>query len=126
MNKGLFSSPDPYILPTIGDGRQSGTSASASILNASPESMQGGGIGILKTGDEIIINLKKQEIQMLISDEEIIKRKKEYIAPLLQNDTPWQEIYRKFVEQLSDGACLKLDNSYNKILDKKWFARDSH
>jgi dihydroxy-acid dehydratase len=113
-------------LPTIGDGRQSGTSASASILNASPESVQGGGIGILKTGDEIIINLKKQEIQMLISDEEIIKRKKEYIAPLLQNDTPWQEIYRKFVEQLSDGACLKLDNPYNKILDKKWFARDSH
>ena len=113
-------------LPTIGDGRQSGTSASASILNASPESLVGGALAILKTGDKILIDLKKRKVQMLISDEEISKRRKELKVPVLDNDTPWQEIYRKFVDQLADGACLRLEKPYEKILDKKWFARDSH
>jgi dihydroxy-acid dehydratase len=63
---------------------------------------------------------------MLISDEEFAKRKKELILPTLHNDTPWQEIYRKYVDGLADGACLKLQKPYTKILDTKWYARDSH
>ena len=114
------------ILPTIGDGRQSGTSASASILNASPESLIGGSLAILKTGDDIIIDLNVREVKMLVKKEEISKRKSELVIPKLHNDTPWQEIYRKFVDGLADGACLKLNQPYEKILDKKWFARDSH
>lgn len=113
-------------LPTLGDGRQSGTSASASILNATPESLVGGGLAILQTGDDILIDLEKREVQMLIDDEEFAKRKKELILPTLHNDTPWQEIYRKFVDGLADGACLKLQQPYTKILDTKWYARDSH
>jgi len=113
-------------LPTLGDGRQSGTSASASILNASPESLAGGGLAYLKTGDNIIIDLEKREVQMLIDDEEFKKRKKEIIINIPKNDTPWQEIYRKFVDGLADGACLKLEQPYTKILDDKWFARNSH
>ncbi len=113
-------------LPTIGDGRQSGTSASASILNATPESYEGGGMAIIKTGDKIVIDMQNREVQLKISNEEILKRKENIILPELENDTPWQEIYRKFVEGLADGACLKLEKPYEKILDKKWFARDSH
>jgi len=113
-------------LPTLGDGRQSGTSASASILNASPESMVGGGLAYLKTGDAVSIDLEKREVQMLIDDEEFTQRKRDYKIPQLKNDTPWQEIYRKFVDDLADGACLRLNQPYEKILDTKWFARDSH
>jgi len=113
-------------LPTLGDGRQSGTSASASILNATPESQAGGGLAILKTGDDILIDLHQREVQMLVSKEEILERKKNLVLPRLENETPWQEIYRDFVEGLADGACLKLQQPYTKILDKKWFARDSH
>lgn len=113
-------------LPTLGDGRQSGTSASASILNATPESVVGGGLAYLKTGDKVTIDLKQREVQMLISDEELALRKRDIALPQLKNDTPWQEIYRKFVDGLADGACLKLNQPYEKILDTKWFARDSH
>ncbi len=113
-------------LPTIGDGRQSGTSASASILNATPESLVGGGLAILQTGDDVVIDLEKREVKMILDDETIAKRKKELIIPTLHNDTPWQEIYRKFVEGLADGACLSLEQPYSKILDEKWYARDSH
>ncbi|NOX14587.1 MAG: dihydroxy-acid dehydratase family protein [Epsilonproteobacteria bacterium] len=113
-------------LPTIGDGRQSGTSASTSILNASPESVVGGGLALLKTGDTIIIDMNNRKVQMLIDDKEYEKRKRNFKEPLLENDTPWQEIYRKYVENLADGACLKLNKPYNKILDKKWFGRNSH
>lgn len=113
-------------LPTIGDGRQSGTSASASILNASPESLVGGALAILETGDEILIDLNEREVQMIVDKEVILKRKSELVIPELHNDTPWQEIYRNFVEGLSDGACLKLNKPYEKILDTKWFARNSH
>ena len=63
---------------------------------------------------------------MLVSKEEILERKKNLVLPRLENETPWQEIYRDFVEGLADGACLKLQQPYTKILDKKWFARDSH
>jgi len=113
-------------LPTLGDGRQSGTSASASILNASPESLVGGGLAILQTGDKVKIDLNKREVQMLIEDKEFQDRFAALTLPTLHNDTPWQEIYRKFVEGLADGACLKLTQPYEKILDNKWFARDSH
>lgn len=113
-------------LPTLGDGRQSGTSASASILNATPESLAGGGLAYLKTGDEILIDLEKREVQMLIDDNEFAKRKKEILINKPENDTPWQEIYRKFVDGLADGACLKLEQPYTKILDNKWFGRNSH
>ncbi len=113
-------------LPTLGDGRQSGTSASASILNATPESVVGGGLAYLQTGDIVTIDLEKREVQMLVSEQDIALRKREIQLPELKNDTPWQEIYRKFVDGLADGACLQLNQPYERILDNKWFARDSH
>ena len=113
-------------LPTLGDGRQSGTSDNASILNATPESLAGGGLAYLQTGDDILIDLKSREVQMLISGEELTRRQKETIIASPENDTPWQEIYRKFVDGLADGACLKLEQPYTRVLDDKWFGRHSH
>ena len=91
-------------LPCVGDGRQSGTSGSPSILNASPEAAVGGGLALLKTGDRVRIDLKKGTANMLISDEELTKRRKDleaaggYKYPASQ--TPWQEIQREYVGQM--------------------------
>jgi dihydroxy-acid dehydratase len=92
-------------LPTLGDGRQSGTSESPSILNVSPESAIGGDLLIIETGDKIKIDLNNSRIDLLISNEEIEKRRKKVKIPKLENQTPWQEISRKMVGQLEDW-CL--------------------
>ena len=111
-------------LPCIGDGRQSGTSGSPSILNASPESATGGGLAWLKTGDTIVIDLNNYTANMLISDEEIENRKKDGVPPYPESQTPWQEIQRKYVGELADGAVLENAVKFQKV--KKVLPRDNH
>jgi dihydroxy-acid dehydratase len=114
------------LLPCIGDGRQSGTSGSPSILNASPEAAIGGGLALLKTGDKVRIDLKKRRADVLLSDAEFAKRKAAWKAPKLVSQTPWQELQRKFVGQLSDGACLDFAVDYQRISTTKGIPRDNH
>lgn len=117
-------------LACIGDGRQSGTSGSPSILNASPEAAAGGGLAILKTGDQVRIDLNKGEANILISDEELKTRYAELEAnggfPYPDHQTPWQEIQRGIVDQLGDGAVLKPAVNYQRIAQTKGLARDNH
>ncbi len=113
-----------HALPCIGDGRQSGTSASPSILNASPEAAVGGGLALLKTGDRVRVDLNQGTINMLISDEELAQRREAWTPPELIHQTPWQEIYRKEVGQLSDGATLELSVKYQNV--SKDIPRHSH
>ena len=111
-------------LPCIGDGRQSGTSGSPSILNASPESAIGGGLAWLKTGDTIQIDLNKFTANMLVDHDEIENRKKDGPPQYPQNQTPWQEIYRNNVGHMSDGGVLENAINYQKV--KKSLPRDNH
>ena len=113
-------------LPTLGDGRQSGTSASPSILHVSPESAVGGDIGILKTGDKIKINLNKKTVNVLISKSEFKKRKFKRKLKPLNNQTPWQELSRLIVGQLEDGACINTRSTYINITKRKGVPRHSH
>jgi dihydroxy-acid dehydratase len=116
-------------LPCIGDGRQSGTSGSPSILNASPEAAAGGGLALLKTGDRIRIDLNKGSADILISAEELVARR----AALAQqggfhfaaSQTPWQEIQRAMVEQLADGMVLTPAVKYQRVAQKS-VPRDNH
>ena len=117
-------------LPCIGDGRQSGTSGSPSILNASPEAAVGGGLAFIKSGDRIRVDLNKGTANVLISDAELNERKNElagaggYEYPAHQ--TPWQEIQRGIVDQLSDGMVLKPAVKYQDIAHTKGLPRDNH
>jgi dihydroxy-acid dehydratase len=111
-------------LPCIGDGRQSGTSGSPSILNASPESAAGGNLALLKNGDEVCIDLNKARVDMLISDEEMAKRRAAYVPPVFDNHTPWQEIYRNDVGQLETGGVLESAVKYRQVKNK--IPRHSH
>ena len=113
-------------LPTLGDGRQSGTSESPSILNVSPESAIGGDLAIVKTGDKIRIDLNKSRVDLLISVAEFKKRRKKKKLPKLVNQTPWQEISRNTVGQLEDGACINSRGVYLDISKKKGIPRNSH
>lgn len=102
-------------LPTLGDGRQSGTSDSPSILNASPESAVGGGLAQLRTGDMIHIDLNTGQCNMLVSDEKLARRKTEAAPSIPPSQTPWQEIYRATVGQLESGACMELAIQYRGV-----------
>ncbi len=119
-----------HALPCIGDGRQSGTSGSPSILNASPEAAAGGNLAILRTGDRVRIDLNKGHADILISDEEIAKRREAlakdggYHYP--KNQTPWQEIQRGIVDQLGAGAVLKPAVKYQKLAQTAGIPRDNH
>jgi dihydroxy-acid dehydratase len=117
-------------LPCIGDGRQSGTSGSPSILNASPEAAANGGLAILKTGDKVRIDLNKGSANILISDEELKKRHAELKAAggfkHPQNQTPWQEIYRNTVGQHSTGGCIELATRYQNVASAFGVPRDNH
>ncbi|BBO30147.1 dihydroxy-acid dehydratase (plasmid) [Alteromonas sp. I4] len=113
-------------LPTMGDGRQSGTSASPSILNISPEAAVGGGLAILKSGDLIEVNLNNNSVNLLLSDVEIAQRKENATAQVLVSQTPWQEIYRANVNQLEDGAVLTTDKPYHQIHITHGIPRNSH
>jgi dihydroxy-acid dehydratase len=117
-------------LPCIGDGRQSGTSGSPSILNASPEAATGGGIALLKTGDRVRIDLNKRTANILISKAEYERRRKAlkrrggYKYP--ESQTPWQEIQRAMVDELAYGMVLKPAVKYQRISTTKGVPRDNH
>ncbi|MDC0163468.1 dihydroxy-acid dehydratase family protein [Candidatus Pelagibacter sp.] len=113
-------------LPTLGDGRQSGTSESPSILHVSPESAVGGDLAIVKTGDKMRIDLSKRRVDLLISKIEFNKRRKRKKIPKLDNQTPWQEISRLNVGQLEDGACIRSRGIYMDIAKKKGIPRNNH
>tara|TARA_B100000519_G_scaffold126395_1_gene109071 strand:+ start:11314 stop:13110 length:1797 start_codon:yes stop_codon:yes gene_type:complete len=103
-------------LPCIGDGRQSGTSGSPSILNASPESAVGGGLAWLRTGDIVRIDLNNQTADMLVDNEELDKRKTEGLPDIPASQTPWEEIYRDHVGQLDKGGVLENAVKYQKVV----------
>jgi dihydroxy-acid dehydratase len=106
-------------LPTIGDGRQSGTSDSPSILHAAPESAAGGGLSWLQTGDAIRIDLNAGRCDALVPEEEIKQRKNNTGIPFIpENHTPWQEMYRSSVGQLDDGGVLEAALKYRKVADR--------
>jgi dihydroxy-acid dehydratase len=119
-----------HTLPCIGDGRQSGTSGSPSILNASPEAAAGGGLALLRTGDRVRIDLKRNSADMLVPEEELEKRRQDlaaaggYAYPAHQ--TPWQEIQRNLVGQLESGAVLEPAVRYQRIAQTKGIPRDNH
>ncbi|UXN72924.1 dihydroxy-acid dehydratase [Devosia sp. A8/3-2] len=119
-----------HALACIGDGRQSGTSGSPSILNASPEAAAGGNLAILRTGDRVRIDLNTGTANILISDEEIMTRRADpesmggYKYP--KHQTPRQEIQRSIVGQLGDGAILKPAEKYQRIAQTNGIPRDNH
>jgi dihydroxy-acid dehydratase len=102
-------------LPTIGDGRQSGTSDSPSILNASPESAVGGGLAWLRTGDVIRVDLNAGRCDMIVSDTEIMRRKAESRPPVPETATMWQEIFRSTVGQMDSGAVMEPALKYRQV-----------
>jgi dihydroxy-acid dehydratase len=116
-------------LPCIGDGRQSGTSASPSIVNASPEAAVGGGLALLKTGDRVRIDLNAGTANMLIPDTELAQRRaaleKQGGYKYPPSQTPWQEIQRGMVEQLADGMVLEPAVKYRRIAQTT-VPRDNH
>lgn len=103
------------VLPTLGDGRQSGTSASPSILNATPESAIGGNLAILQTGDQIKVDLNNSRVDVLLSDEEIATRRAALKIEIPPSQTPWQELFRAHVGQLGDGAILEFAEKYKNV-----------
>ncbi len=119
-----------HVLPCIGDGRQSGTSGSPSILNASPEAAMGGGLAILRTGDRVRVDLRKGEVNALLSKEEIKKRREQlqaaggYCYPASQ--TPWQEMQRGIVGQMDTGSILEPAAKYQRISRTKGIPRHNH
>jgi dihydroxy-acid dehydratase len=124
IKKGVLS------LPCIGDGRQSGTSATPSILNASPEAAVGGGLALLQTGDRIRIDLNKRRADILIPDDELQRRRDDLNArggfAYPASQTPWQEIQRSMVGQLSEGMTLKPAVKYQKVAQTFGVPRDNH
>jgi len=117
-------------LPCIGDGRQSGTSGSPSILNASPEAATGGGLALLRTGDRVRFDLKKRSANMLVPDEELAQRRtaleKAGGYPYPPSQTPWQEIQRGMVDELSNGMVLKPAVKYQRVNETMGLPRDNH
>jgi dihydroxy-acid dehydratase len=112
------------MLPCMGDGRQSGTSDTPSILNASPEAAVGGNLAILRTGDEVRVDLRNRRVDVLLSEEEIERRRQEWRPPQIKSDSPWQELYRGHVGQLETGACLEFAVPYSDL--RKVVPRHSH
>ena len=117
-------------LPCIGDGRQSGTSGSPSILNASPEAAVGGGLALVRTGDRIRVDLNRCEVNLLVSDEEMAARREAWEAaggaagPPSQ--TPWQEIHRRLVGQFDGGGVFEDLVKYQRVAATHGIPRDSH
>ena len=103
------------VLPCMGDGRQSGTSDTPSILNASPESVVGGNLAILQTGDKVKVDLRNRRVDVLLSEEEIEERQRNLKPVVLKNDSPWQELYRQHVGQLDTGGCLEFAIGYRDL-----------
>ena len=119
-----------HALPCIGDGRQSGTSGSPSILNASPEAALNGGLALLRTGDRVRIDLNRGEANMLVDAAELEERRRRLIAAggyaYPASQTPWQEIQRGLVGQLDTGAILEGAEKYQDIAHLRGLPRDNH
>ncbi|MCE3288953.1 MAG: dihydroxy-acid dehydratase, partial [Caulobacter sp.] len=117
-------------LACIGDGRQSGTSGSPSILHASPEAATGGAIALLRTGDRVRIDLNTGQANVLIPDEELAERRKAFEAAggfkYPPSQTPWQEMQRSMVGELETGAVLEPAVKYHRIIDTYGLPRDNH
>ncbi|MEL6476414.1 MAG: IlvD/Edd family dehydratase [Pseudomonadota bacterium] len=111
-------------LPTVGDGRQSGTSESPSILNASPEAAIGGGLALIQTGDTVRLDIPNRRLDMLVSEVEIAARRAAHTPPELTHNTPWEEIYRAHTGQLGTGGCLDLATKYRRTSER--LPRDNH
>lgn len=111
-------------LPCMGDGRQSGTSGSPSILNASPEAAVGGGLGLLRTGDHIRIDLNAGTANALVDAAEWERRRAAFVPIYPESQTPWQELYRATVGQLADGAVMEMAVKYQRVSESP--PRDSH
>ncbi|NRH42866.1 IlvD/Edd family dehydratase [Pseudomonas sp. MS15a(2019)] len=106
-------------LPCLGDGRQSGTSASPSILNMSPEAAVGGGLALLKTNDRLRVDLNARSVDVLLDDAELARRRAEWTPNLPPAQTPWQELYRQLVGQLSTGGCLEPATLHLKVIARE-------
>jgi dihydroxy-acid dehydratase len=117
-------------LPCIGDGRQSGTSGSPSILNISPEAAVGGGLALLRTGDRLRVDLRQCRVDALLSDEELARRRVELEArggyPYPEAQTPWQAIQRTLTGQLGTGAILEGSETFQRIAQTRGLPRDNH
>lgn len=113
-------------LPTMGDGRQSGTSASPSILNVSPEAAVGGGLALLQNGDMIEVDLNSNTVNVQLSDAELSARESDHEQLITTDQTPWQELYRGTVNQLEDGAVMKTEKHFSRIHARESIPRDSH
>jgi dihydroxy-acid dehydratase len=117
-------------LPCVGDGRQSGTSGSPSILNASPEAAAGGGLAILKNGDKVRVDLNTGSLNVLLSEAEIAKRRAALATAggykIPEDQTPWQEIFRANTDQLAQGMVLKGAVKFQRIAKTKGIPRDNH
>jgi dihydroxy-acid dehydratase len=113
-------------LPTMGDGRQSGTSASPSILNVTPEAVVGGGLALINTGDMIRIDLNNCRVDLLVTEDEFARRKAAWVKPVLLNQTPWEEISRSMVGQHGTGACLEPATLYLDIIQQRGESRNNH
>jgi dihydroxyacid dehydratase/phosphogluconate dehydratase len=94
-------------LPTIGDGRQSGTADAPSIVHATPEAAAGGGLSWLRSGDIIRIDITNRRCDALVAEDEIERRRKADPTPVIGSATPWEAIYRSTVGSLKDGACIE-------------------
>ena len=110
----------------MGDGRQSGTSGSPSILNVSPEAVVGGGLALLHTGDQIRIDLNSRKVDVLIPESRAGGAPRAWTAPVLENKTPWEEICRSMVGQHDTGACLEPATLYLNIIETRGESRDNH
>jgi dihydroxy-acid dehydratase len=119
-----------HALPCIGDGRQSGTSGSPSILNASPEAAAGGNLALLRTGDTIRVDLNRRKVDVLIADEELAERRREldaaggYAYP--RSQTPWQALQRLDQGQQGTGAVLESAVRFQRVSETMGLPRDNH
>ncbi|PWG64387.1 IlvD/Edd family dehydratase [Sediminicurvatus halobius] len=113
-------------LPCIGDGRQSGTSGSPSILNASPEAVRGSGLAVLRTGDPVRIDLNTRRVEVCLDADEYQQRLAAWEPPALTDQTPWQQLYRANVGQLAQGACLEPAVAFVRIDQTRGLPRHSH
>jgi xylonate dehydratase len=120
LNRGIEA------LPTMGDGRQSGTSGSPSILNVSPEAAVGGGLALLKTGDRIRLDLNSRKVDVLLPEGELESRRAAWKPPELPNQTPWEELARKTVGQLGQGGCMEFATVYLNIIETRGESRNNH
>jgi dihydroxy-acid dehydratase len=111
-------------LPTMGDGRQSGTSGSPSILHVTPEAALGGGLALLKTGDKVRVDIPNRRVDLLLPEPEIAARRAACKPTMPADQTPWQHVYRKFVGPLSTGACLDFALAFSDVA--KTIPRHNH